>query len=311
MARSPNFSWVLIAAAFYNMIWGASVVLFPEWFFSLAGMQKPSYPEIWQCVGMIVGVYGVGYFIAAFDPIRHWPIVLVGLLGKIFGPIGFVGAVYSGSFTLTAGLTILTNDLIWWVPFSLLLWKALKAEVSLPAPAVAESVEDLLTGYQVQPSGETLAEASYHKPLFLVGLRHFGCTFCIEALNDLRQQRSAIESKGVEIVLLHNADEAAGDAFLKKHGWGDVLRVSDPECRLYAGLGLRKGTFLEVFGLQTIVRGIRALVKGNGVGKLEGDALQMPGMFLIYEGSITKAFRHRYAGELPRYIEFASLPSSV
>jgi small multidrug resistance pump len=49
-------------------------------------MELPRYPDIWQCVGMIVGVYGVGYLIAAFDPLRHWPVILVGLLGKVLGP---------------------------------------------------------------------------------------------------------------------------------------------------------------------------------------------------------------------------------
>ena len=47
---------------------------------------------------MIVGVYGVGYATAALDPSRHWPVVLVGLLGKIFGPIGFLSAVVGGRF---------------------------------------------------------------------------------------------------------------------------------------------------------------------------------------------------------------------
>ena len=41
--------------------------------------EFPRYPQIWQCVGMIVGVYGVGYLVAASDPLRHWPIVLVGM----------------------------------------------------------------------------------------------------------------------------------------------------------------------------------------------------------------------------------------
>jgi hypothetical protein len=77
---------------------------------------------------MIVGVYGVGYGIAARDPFRHWPIVLVGLLGKIFGPIGFIGAVTSGRFPLAMGWTILTNDLIWWVPFAGILWSAYQSE---------------------------------------------------------------------------------------------------------------------------------------------------------------------------------------
>lgn len=117
-------SWVLVAAGVYNLLWGAWTVLMPESLFRWAGMEVPRYPEIWQCVGMIVGVYGVGYLAAAIDPVRHWPITLVGLLGKIFGPIGFVQAVMSGAFAAKMGLTILTNDLIWWVPFGLILRRA-------------------------------------------------------------------------------------------------------------------------------------------------------------------------------------------
>ena len=61
---------------------------------------------------MIVGVYGVGYATAALDPWSHWSVVLVGLFGKIFGPIGFLSAVVVGTLPLSFGLTILTDDLI-------------------------------------------------------------------------------------------------------------------------------------------------------------------------------------------------------
>jgi hypothetical protein len=73
---------------------------------------------------MIVGVYGLGYLVAAGDPVRHWPIVLVGLLGKVFGPIGFAWAVWQGRLPLAFGATIVFNDLIWWAPFAALLWHA-------------------------------------------------------------------------------------------------------------------------------------------------------------------------------------------
>ena len=112
---------ILIAAGIYNIIWGGSVVLFPALIFNLLAITPPSYPAIWQCVGMIVGVYGVGYFIAAFDPAKHWVIVLVGFLGKIFGPIGFVGQVINGVFPIEFGYVILFNDLIWWIPFFIIL----------------------------------------------------------------------------------------------------------------------------------------------------------------------------------------------
>ncbi len=107
----------LMAAALYNMVWGALVVLFPSAWFKLAGMEQPAYPQLWQCIGMIVGVYGVGYAIASTDPVRWWPIVLVGLLGKILGPIGFAGAAARDELPLSFGWMILTNDLIWWIPF--------------------------------------------------------------------------------------------------------------------------------------------------------------------------------------------------
>jgi small multidrug resistance pump len=104
-------------AAIYNILWGSLVIFFPHFFFELAGMERTNYPEIWQCVGMIVGVYGVGYWLAAQDPIKHYPIVLVGFLGKIFGPIGFAQALITGRFPLAFGIIIIFNDLIWWAPF--------------------------------------------------------------------------------------------------------------------------------------------------------------------------------------------------
>jgi MFS family permease len=138
--RFPKWHRTLLkAAAVYNLVWGAVAIAFPMLLFKLVGMDPlPNYPELWQCIGMIVGVYGIGYWIAASDPVRHWPIVLVGLLGKIFGPIGFVQAVLADRFPLAMGLTILTNDLIWWVPFSLILLNAKHQEFA-DATGVEES----------------------------------------------------------------------------------------------------------------------------------------------------------------------------
>ena len=128
-SRSSSPRWAsrwLWAAGIYNLAWGAIIIAFPNFLFDLCGIPRLNYPEIWQCVGMIVGVYGIGYIAAASDSRTHWPIVLVGLLGKIFGPIGFAVALAKGTFPPVFGLTILTNDLLWWVPFGLILWDAWK-----------------------------------------------------------------------------------------------------------------------------------------------------------------------------------------
>ena len=120
----PWMRWWLLAAAAYNLLFGAWVIAFPNALFNWAGMAPPTYPEIWQCVGMIVGVYGIGYAIASADPLRHWPIILVGFLGKIFGPLGFAQALYLERLPLKFGAILLTNDLLWWLPFGLILWHA-------------------------------------------------------------------------------------------------------------------------------------------------------------------------------------------
>ncbi len=135
MSRSgPRWArgW-LYAAGVYNIVWGAFIVLFPLTLFEWLEVEAPRYPSIWQCVGMIVGVYGLGYAIAARDPLRHWPIVFVGLAGKLFGPIGFVQTAMAGDLPWRFGWTILTNDLIWWPSFTAILWCAWRAHRD-PAP---------------------------------------------------------------------------------------------------------------------------------------------------------------------------------
>jgi small multidrug resistance pump len=115
---------VLKAAAVYNILWGAWVVLFPQQFFQLTNMEPINHAMIWQGMGMVIGVYGLGYYWASSDPVRHWPIIAVGMLGKIFGPLGYVMNLILGTADPSFGLTLITNDLIWWYPFAHMLWYA-------------------------------------------------------------------------------------------------------------------------------------------------------------------------------------------
>lgn len=117
-------SATLRLAAIYNLLWGAWVILFPTHFFELVGMESPTHVMIWQGMGMVIGVYGLGYWWAAQDPSMHWPIVAVGLLGKIFGPIGFLMNYLQGTIPFGFFYTLITNDFIWWIPFFLILKKA-------------------------------------------------------------------------------------------------------------------------------------------------------------------------------------------
>lgn len=126
--KERQMSLVLKAAAIYNLLWGAWVVLFPLHFFDLVGMAEPTHPMIWQGMGMVIGVYGLGYWWASQDPLTHWPIVVVGFLGKIFGPIGFVFNYAQGLVPFEFIYTLITNDFIWWIPFFLIIRSAYKSK---------------------------------------------------------------------------------------------------------------------------------------------------------------------------------------
>ena len=106
------------AAAIYNLLWGSINVVFPEALFRLLHMPPPSYLALWQVVGMFVLVYAPAYAWAARHPRAHGHLILVGMLGKILGPIGFLWAVATGQLPLSFGLVILTNDLLWWPAFA-------------------------------------------------------------------------------------------------------------------------------------------------------------------------------------------------
>jgi hypothetical protein len=117
------------AAAIYNLVWGVAVILFPRVWFRLGGIELPQPDwlavQFWQCIGMFVMVFAIGYYYAGRDPERYAPFILIGFLGKVFGPIGFVWGWWHGQMPATVGLVNVTNDLIWLPVFGWFVWKAM------------------------------------------------------------------------------------------------------------------------------------------------------------------------------------------
>jgi peroxiredoxin len=298
MKQDQPSKW-LIAAGIYNIAWGTWVVLFPSSAFSLLSMRTPDYLFLWQCIGMIVGVYGLGYLIAAHNSRRHWPIVLVGLLGKIFGPLGYLWGLILGTTPSQFGWLLITNDLIWLYPFSALLRDAYIAN----QPALGESLswDDAL---DLRLGGElSLRELSRESDALVVFLRHAGCTFCRETLSDLAQQRHRIATSGVQIVLVTQGKREAIESLCKRYNLNEVTILSDPSRSLYRAFNLKRGSWGQLFGVSVWIRGLAALLRGHGIGLLDGDGFQMPGAFLLRKGVLQRAFRHTSASDRPDYCE--------
>ncbi|MEM9836306.1 MAG: peroxiredoxin-like family protein [Bacteroidota bacterium] len=153
-------------------------------------------------------------------------------------------------------------------------------------------------------NGRSVAQISAEKPTLLVFLRHFGCTFCREALADLAKVQDEIAQAGTQLILIHMADHKTAEAYFERYGLNPTEHVSDPSCQFYKAFGLTKGTPKQLFGLQSWIRGFDAgVVKGLGVGTQLGDGFQMPGVFAVHRSEVKASFIHKLASDRPVYLD--------
>jgi peroxiredoxin len=306
----PWMVFTLTLAGVYNLIWGAWVIFYPEQAFLLSNLEIPSYIMIWQALGMIIGVFGIAYLAASMKPFVHWPIIFVGLLTKMFSVIGFVYYANKGDIPYDSLYILITDDVVWLIPFAFILYYAY-----LYHRSVDERLnyfygfdEDVDMSEVITNKGNNLLELSFEQPILLVFLRHFGCTFCRESLENIADEKSKIESKGTKIILVHMVEYDVSEKELSKYGLQDIELISDVNCELYENFGLEKGTFYQLFGLKVWVRAFYAgLLKGHFIGWLKGKGTQMPGVFLIKDGEIVKSYKHFTAADTPDYLHLSTL----
>lgn len=295
---------VLLLAAAVDVLGGIFLVFWPTVLFAWAGAANPLYPEIEQGLGVWIALQGIGCVLAARSPLRHWPIVLVGLAGKILIPAGFVWAAARGRLPWELGLLVLAFGPAWWLPFGWILRAAARAHRAEQTPPVLP-LDMALSLYQDR-DGTDLLEASRRKPLFLVFLRHFGCTFCREALADLAAIRERLRAAGTRLVLVHMSSPNDAHQMFEKYGLADVTEISDPDRVLYRAFSLRRGSPTQLLGWSVWKRGWQAGVKdGHGIGWLRGDAAQMPGAFVVSHGRVVAQFVHETAADRPDYVVVA------
>lgn len=295
---------ILVIAGLYHIIWGLLTVFKPNLIFLLTGMDRLSHPFVWQLYGMLTLVFGLGFLIASLKPFQFWPVIFIGFIAKLFTMSGFVYLVYFNVLPIEIGIVTLFNDFIWSVPFALILFRTYQQPYF-----VDELLIDMYSGKHFSwemfetNMGNNLKELTEQQPTMVVFLRHFGCTFCREALNDIAERKSELKENGIEIVLVHMLeDEVEADLILQKFGLSDIQHISDPESILYKMFKLKKGTVSQLFGLRVWLRGLKVgLLDGHGIGKEKGDVFQMPGVFYLHNGQIVTAFVHQSAADRPCY----------
>lgn len=116
---------MLKAAAIYSLSSGLYSAAFPELAMSVLNVEpQAGYAELWRYLGITLCIYGVGYWCASLAPVRHSLFVMIGLLGKILGPIGFLLAARNGNLPMLPGIVFLVTGLLWSIPFTAVLLHA-------------------------------------------------------------------------------------------------------------------------------------------------------------------------------------------
>ncbi len=94
----------------------------------------------------------------------------------------------------------------------------------------------------------------------------------------------------------------------------DARAIADPDKVLYAAFGLQRGTAGQLMSTSVFSAGLRAVLKGNGIGMPVGDVRQLSGEFLVRAGRIEWAHRAADVGDHPSFDEiaraFASMPAA-
>ncbi len=163
--RARLYRLSLLLAAVYNLAFGVWAGFWPRAFFAVFDLGVPQYPAIWACLGMVVGLYGLAYAYAAVRLDAARPLVALGLLGKILGPIGWVLTVQSGEWPLRTFSLIVFNDLIWWLPLGLFLLEGtrLGQRVRAAAPLISAAIHALAAVAllaALRPGTEVVADAA-------------------------------------------------------------------------------------------------------------------------------------------------------
>ena len=117
----------LLVASLQCLIWGVFILAFPERSSLAYGFGKvPTELFLWQGTGLIIFLFGVGYGIASTNPSQHWAVILIGLIAKFLGPIGMLWSVLQGQVSREVLYLIPINDVVWWLPFTVILLAAFR-----------------------------------------------------------------------------------------------------------------------------------------------------------------------------------------
>ena len=177
--------------------------------------------------------------------------------------------------------------------------------MALPVTDQDVEMAGVLREYRTE-TGRTLLELVDESPVLLIFLRHFGCSFCRQTLDDVSRIRTQIEGQGVRPVFVHLGSPERAKPYFDYYHLSDIERVSDPEASLYARPVFalpRKNVFSQFLVPAVWAAWLKGAIRKHGIGLIKEDADQMPGIFYLRNRAIVRAFRYKTIADQPDYLK--------
>ena len=147
LSAPSNPRWLSVSlglSSVHSILWGLFIIVMPLTASRVYGFDTPPRDTfLWQGVGLVIILFGIGYAIAALDPFRHWAVVLIGLLAKVIGPMGMIIAVARDEVSSGVLRLLPVNDVMWWIPFAVIVAEGIRRDRRCgdPQPMLADPQE--------------------------------------------------------------------------------------------------------------------------------------------------------------------------
>ena len=127
MPLKPWMTWLLWFVGGYNLLAGLSMICFYHEGYRLLGLTKPDLVLPLQLVGILVGLFGVGYWLVAANPVENRNVLLLGFLSKGLGSAFGLYYLATGALPLAFLPVLFFADMIYLPPFLVILRRLYRA----------------------------------------------------------------------------------------------------------------------------------------------------------------------------------------
>jgi len=158
-------------------------------------------------------------------------------------------------------------------------------------------------------SGACLLALAEESPVLLVFLRHFGCSFCRMTISQIGELREELRARGVRPVFVHLGTSEIAKAHFDFYELSDVERINDPGAAIYRskvfGLG-QQSPWWQLVNPVVWFGWLKGTIFKFGIGKIQGDGSQMPGVFFLKGSKIVRKFLYRNISDQPKWLKLVS-----